>query len=650
MLCALLLLFAVINAIHLSQGIKATNGKIDTLLNLNQMEIFSSLVLKDSEALDEHLDLLKKQYMLDYVSIKSRDITIETAKYELPFFYFWIDAFKPRFQKVIQNEFKTVGFEFTASYPSLIINDYFLPFLWMSFFSLLALIGVIYLFFKKQIKTIQDDIIHPLAELVTKIQNDDLEDYAHSSSLFEISILSKTIKEYPSLKKDRVIAQISSQVAHDIRSPLEALKASKKELSALPEEDRYSINGAINRIEEIAYNLLKMRKPTAKEHFMSVHTYSLLDQIILEKKMQYRQELSLNITSHFSEKAFACFVEMRPETLKRVISNLISNSAEAMSYVGDIEISLDVEGSKSIIKVQDTGPGISSEVEGNLFQKGFTTKLNGNGLGLFHAKTEVEAINGSIDVASGDRTTVSIQIPLVPAPLNFPKCIQIFGKSKIIVLDDDQSIHHIWNKRLSLFNIPIEHYYSAEALLSSYDAISEDCLLLSDYELLGEKITGLDCIKKLGAYKNSILVTARFEEVSISRAAQERGILFLPKSMALTVPITFNQCEGKQVVLIDDDDLIHMNWRREGKKLGVDVKTFFSVEDFIRVASQFSLKTPIYIDSYLGDGFKGEVLSEEIYKKGFQELFISTGYRAQDISCPYWIKKVNGKSFSDNIG
>ena len=43
MLCALLLLFAVINAIHLSQGIKATNGKIDTLLNLNQMEIFSQL-------------------------------------------------------------------------------------------------------------------------------------------------------------------------------------------------------------------------------------------------------------------------------------------------------------------------------------------------------------------------------------------------------------------------------------------------------------------------------------------------------------------------------------------------------------------------------------------------------------------------------
>jgi len=47
----------------------------------------------------------------------------------------------------------------------------------------------------------------------------------------------------------------------------------------------------------------------------------------------------------------------------------------------------------------------------------------------------------------------------------------------------------------------------------------------------------------------------------------------------------------------------------------------------------------------LGDGLKGEILSEEIFKLGFKELYIATGYSADCIEKPSWIKEVRGKGF-----
>jgi len=63
------------------------------------------------------------------------------------------------------------------------------------------------------------------------------------------------------------ISELSAQVAHDIRSPLAALDSSLNDISQLPEEKRIIIRNAINRIRDIANNLLEKYRYNSKEKF-----------------------------------------------------------------------------------------------------------------------------------------------------------------------------------------------------------------------------------------------------------------------------------------------------------------------------------------------------------------------------------------------
>src|SRR5690606_3675837 len=62
------------------------------------------------------------------------------------------------------------------------------------------------------------------------------------------------------LRISQSLGEMASQVAHDIRSPLAALNVLEKELKSLGEEQRLLVRSAINRITEIANNLLRQNR------------------------------------------------------------------------------------------------------------------------------------------------------------------------------------------------------------------------------------------------------------------------------------------------------------------------------------------------------------------------------------------------------
>jgi FixJ family two-component response regulator len=277
------------------------------------------------------------------------------------------------------------------------------------------------------------------------------------------------------------------------------------------------------------------------------------------------------------------------------------------------------------------------------FVKGNTSKEDGNGLGLSSAKIEIEKVNGSISLSNDSGAVVKIKLGLASIPSYYLKSINLYGIEKIIILDDDQNIHNVWIQRFKDKNIELEHYYSGEILLKHYNTVPKNNLLLSDYELLGENINGIDCIEKLKASHNSILISARSEEVKIIERASKMSLKILPKSMALNVPVT-NKVVSSNIILIDDDKLVHMNWKRTLRKKGYELSSFYSVDDFLDNSKSFERKTPIYVDSNLGEGLKGEILSEDIYNEGFKNLYITTGYHSDSINKPLWIKDIIGKA------
>ena len=70
--------------------------------------------------------------------------------------------------------------------------------------------------------------------------------------------LQKAQQELAETEKERAIAELASQVAHDIRSPLAALNMAARDVEALPEQDRALIRGAVAGIADIL-NVLDAR-------------------------------------------------------------------------------------------------------------------------------------------------------------------------------------------------------------------------------------------------------------------------------------------------------------------------------------------------------------------------------------------------------
>jgi signal transduction histidine kinase len=93
-----------------------------------------------------------------------------------------------------------------------------------------------------------------------------------------------------------------------------------------------------------------------------------------------------------------------------VFSNLVENSIEAMKNNGVINIFAREASDHIMIDIKDSGPGIPNDLIKKVFSSLFTTKSDGNGLGLKVAKTIIEMHGGTISVRNNP-TTFSIKLP-----------------------------------------------------------------------------------------------------------------------------------------------------------------------------------------------------------------------------------------------
>ena len=93
-----------------------------------------------------------------------------------------------------------------------------------------------------------------------------------------------------------------------------------------------------------------------------------------------------------------------------VLSNIVENSIEAMKNDGVINIFAREGSNYVLLDIKDSGPGLPAESSKKAFSSLYTTKPEGNGLGLKIAKTIIELHGGTISVRNNP-TTFSIKLP-----------------------------------------------------------------------------------------------------------------------------------------------------------------------------------------------------------------------------------------------
>ncbi|MGH8913826.1 MAG: sensor histidine kinase [Acidimicrobiia bacterium] len=108
-------------------------------------------------------------------------------------------------------------------------------------------------------------------------------------------------------------------------------------------------------------------------------------------------------------------IEASGRDLNQVWTNLIDNAADAMDGAGTLTIRATSKDGKVVVRISDTGPGISQDVQKRIFDPFFTTKApgQGTGLGLHTVHTIVTKSGGDITLDSNtEGTTFTLTFPV----------------------------------------------------------------------------------------------------------------------------------------------------------------------------------------------------------------------------------------------
>jgi len=202
------------------------------------------------------------------------------------------------------------------------------------------------------------------------------------------------------------IGLLSSQIAHDLRSPLSIIESSlwllrQKDLTEFQTDKLDVIDRAINKMKSEITRTLSFVKNTPLE----IET-CLISDIINSTLSNINLPKSVRIKTTNDGVRIDC----DPKKLETVFTNLFNNAVEAMSKSGDISIKV-IESQNSItIKIQNSGPTIPKEVLPKLFTPLYTTKQGGMGLGLSSCKNIITQHAGTITV-SREPTVFTITLP-----------------------------------------------------------------------------------------------------------------------------------------------------------------------------------------------------------------------------------------------
>lgn len=220
--------------------------------------------------------------------------------------------------------------------------------------------------------------------------------------------------------KMETIGQLAAGVAHELRTPLGAIRNSafilRKEEEKASEKNQLktmtlqAIDNSVNRASNIIDNLLNFARLTHDEKLWINVYQSVIYSLELNRKLIDEYKIQLTIECEKSIKIF-----INEGALQHILINLIQNAIDSMPDSGELYILCYKETDYVVIKVKDSGTGIEEDKIEKIFDPFYTTKPvgKGTGLGLYIAYSEVQKAGGEIKVKSevGKGTEFCIMIP-----------------------------------------------------------------------------------------------------------------------------------------------------------------------------------------------------------------------------------------------
>lgn len=286
-------------------------------------------------------------------------------------------------------------------------------------------------------KRMADSILYPLGKIsktirTTKFGTNSLsfENYTYPE-LIEITNsiqdMDNKIKEnLNQLEKEKKVRQdFFANASHELKTPLTSIMGYSELLRTNTITDPNqrqkcldNIHKEANHMSRLVNDILMVSK-LESEDYKSQPTYVRLNESLQRVLDRLKvQAEKMNIT--FEIDCEDLLVYASKDHISTILENLISNAIKYNVYDGTVQISCFKKGKNALIKVSDTGIGISKKDQERVFQRFYRVDkqrskvVSGTGLGLSIVKHLVQFYQGTIYLQSQEQkgTTITLSIPI----------------------------------------------------------------------------------------------------------------------------------------------------------------------------------------------------------------------------------------------
>ncbi len=376
-------------------------------------------------------------------------------------------------------------------------------------------------------------------------------------------------------ESSRLKSTFLANMSHEIRTPMNGIIGMTEILKTIPhtqEQKEYldiiatSSNSLLNIINDILdFSKIESDKLELENIPFSIH--EVIDEVV-DTVFLRAEKKNLALLSYIDPKINS-YVLGDPLRFKQILINLVNNAIK-FTEKGEVMLSCELKQEENdnysiLLKIHDTGIGISKEDQKKLFQSfsqvdvSVTRKYGGTGLGLAISKRLVDLMEGKISVESqkGKGTTFIINLNLKKSKEHPPQIYlnkEDLKNFRALVIDDNKNNRTIFKKYLNYWEIANDSAASADEAIAILKKTKQNQkkydLIFVDYHM-PEK-TGLD-FAKIVTSKHLVEKSHMIMLSSISEMISKQKLKAAGFDARLFKPIRLNQFKEIIISILNNE-------------------------------------------------------------------------------------------------
>lgn len=258
-------------------------------------------------------------------------------------------------------------------------------------------------------------------QIALEIIQDQRESLGALLTLHDLESVREIESELELSRRLSAIGRLTGGVGHEVKNPINAIVVHMELLrnkiyptNAPAFRHLDVIQSEIQRLDRVVQTLVDFSRPMELQ--LADEDLRQITSLVLTLASVELAAQNVQIETFLPQRAVV--VKVDPDMLRQAILNIVLNGTQAMPQGGTLRVSLREEARQAVLTIADDGEGIASEVLPRIFDLYFTTKKDGNGIGLAMCYRIVQLHSGVLEVESepGHGATFTIRLPLSHLP------------------------------------------------------------------------------------------------------------------------------------------------------------------------------------------------------------------------------------------